>query len=254
MPPELRIFIVDDEPHCREALRAFLQSDCPEAFMAGEASSVAQALRLLPAARPDLLLLDVHLEDGTGFDLLDHLSKPAFRVIFTTAHDEFALRAFRYSAVDYLLKPVDPADLVAAVRRVIQPGDPLLFERQLDQLRHHNTTRLFDRIALNTGNGLLFTRPDEILRIESQGNYTYVFLENGERHLISQLLTSFEKMLPGPPFFRAHQSHLVNTAFIRKLSRADGDSLVMVDKSVVPLARRRREAFVEMMGGSKGLE
>ncbi|MEO6759484.1 MAG: LytTR family DNA-binding domain-containing protein [Saprospiraceae bacterium] len=251
MSPELRIIIVDDEPHCREALRVFLQADCPEALIVGEAPSVAQALQMLPAAKPDLLLLDVQLEDGTGFDLLDRMPKPTFRVIFTTAHNEFALRAFRYSAVDYLLKPVDPADLIAAVRRVCRPGDPAIFQRQIDQLRHHNTTRLFDRITLNLGNGLLFTRPDEILRIESQGNYTYVFLENGEKHLVSQLLATFEEMLPGPPFFRAHQSHLVNTAFIRKLSRDEGDSLMMVDKSVVPLARRRKEAFVEMMAQSK---
>ena len=251
MQPTLRIFLVDDEPPCREALRAFLQAGCPEAVLVGEAASVTEAAALLPEAAPDLLLLDVQLVDGTGFDLLDRFPKPGFRVIFTTAFDEFALRAFKYSAVDYLLKPVDPEDLIAAVRRAELPGDPAVYQRQLEQLRHNTATRTFDRITLNTGDGLLFTRPDEMVRLEARGNYTLVFLENGERHLAAQPLIVFEEILPCPPFFRAHQSHLVNTGFVRKLAREDGDSLVMVDKSVVPLARRRKEAFVETMGGIK---
>lgn len=251
MPLEFRVFIVDDEPPCREALRAFLQSGCPEALITGEAASVAEAQKLLPQAKPDLVLLDVQLSDGTGFDLLDRFPKPDFRVIFTTAFDEFALRAFKYSVVDYLLKPVDPGDLITAVRRVNFPGDPAEFHRQIEQLRHNTTTRIFDRITLNTGDGLLFTRPDEMVHLEARGNYTLVFLENGERHLAAQSLAAFEEILSAPPFFRAHQSHLVNTGFVRKLSREDGDSLVMVDKSVIPLARRRKDAFVEIMGGSK---
>lgn len=254
MHPEFRIFIVDDEPPCREALRSFLHSDCPEALITGEAASVAEATQLLPRANPDLILLDVQLTDGTGFDLLDRFPKPNFRVIFTTGFDDFALRAFKYSAVDYLLKPVDPGELIAAVRRVSLPGDPAVYQRQLEQLRHNTSTRNFDRITLNTGDGLLFTRPEEIVHLEARGNYTFVFLENGERHLAAQSLAAFEEMLACPPFFRAHQSHLINTKFVRKLAREDGDNLVMVDKSVVPLARRRKEAFVEMMRGSKRFE
>ena len=251
MQPAMRIFIIDDEPPCRQAIRTFLQSGCPEATIIGEASSVADAVRVLPASMPDLLLLDVQLEDGTGFDLLDRFPKPGFRVIFTTAFDEFALRAFKYSAVDYLLKPLDPEDLIAAVRRATLPSDPVVYQRQLEQLRHNTTTRTFDRITLNTGDGLLFTRPGEMVHLEARGNYTLVFLENGERHLTAQPLIVFEEILSSPPFFRAHQSHLVNTGFVRKLAREDGDNLVMLDKSVVPLARRRKEAFVEMMSGGK---
>ena len=201
MQPTLRIFLVDDEPPCREALRAFLQAGCPEAVLVGEAASVTEAAALLPEAAPDLLLLDVQLVDGTGFDLLDRFPKPGFRVIFTTAFDEFALRAFKYSAVDYLLKPVDPEDLIAAVRRAELPGDPAVYQHQLEQLRHNTATRTFDRITLNTGDGLLFTRPDEMVRLEARGNYTLVFLENGERHLAAQPLIVFEEILPCPPFF-----------------------------------------------------
>ena len=249
MPASIRILLVDDEAPCREALRIFLHTGCPEAHIVGEASSLAEACLMLPALSPNLILLDVDLGDGTGFDLLDRFPQANFKVVFTTAHDEFALRAFRYSALDYLLKPVDPEELVAAVRKATILGVSLEYQRQLDQLRHNTTTRRFDRITLNTGDGLLFIGTAEITRLESKGNYSFVFLENGERHLAVQSLAGFEEMLPTPPFFRAHQSHLINTAFVRKLAKEEGDSLMMIDKSIIPLARRRKEAFMGFMKG-----
>ena len=248
MRPTFRICIIDDEPPCRDALRIFLQADCPEAHIAGEAGSLKEAVALIENFAPEVILLDVDLGDGTGFDLLNRFPAPLFRVIFTTAHDEFALRAFRYNAINYLLKPVDPEELVAAVRRAAAPADPLLYSRQLAQLTRQAGTRIFDRITLNTGNGLLFLQTEEIMHLESKGNYSFVFLENGERHLITQSLATFEEILPSPPFFRAHQSHMVNTKYVRKLTKDDGESLLLTDKSLVPLARRRRDAFLEMMG------
>ena len=243
----IRILIVDDEALCRDALRIFLSTGCPEAAIVGDAASVAEATERLNDLSPDLILLDVDLGDGTGFDLLDRFFRPNFKVIFTTAHDEFALRAFRYSALDYLLKPVDPEELIASVRKVAITNKPEEYQRQLDQLRHNTSTRSFDRITLNTGDGLLFIGTAEITRLEAQGNYSFVFLENGERHLAAQSLAGFEEMLPAPPFFRAHQSHLVNTAFVRKLAKEEGDNLIMADKSIIPLARRRKEAFMGIM-------
>ncbi len=215
--------------------------------MSAKFSSLAEAIIVLPTLSPDLILLDVDLGDGTGFDLLDHFPNPKFHVIFTTAHDEFALRAFRYSALDYLLKPIDPEELIMAVQKAAQPRESLDYHRQLNQLRHNASTRLFDRITLNTGDGLLFIGTEEITRLEAQGNYSFVFLENGERHLTAQSLAGFEEMLPAPPFFRAHQSHMVNTKFVRKLAKDEGDSLLMTDKSIIPLARRRKEAFINVM-------
>ncbi len=247
MPADIRILLVDDEAPCREALRIFLRTGCPEASIIGEASSLAEASEFLLGLSPDLILLDVDLGDGTGFDLLDRFPQPNFKVVFTTAHDEFALRAFRYSALDYLLKPVDPEELIAAVRKAVLPGESQEYHRQLNQLRHHTSTHRFDRITLNTGDGLLFIGTEEITRLEAQGNYSFVFLENGERHLAAQSLTGFEEMLPAPPFFRAHQSHIVNTKFVRKLTKDEGESLMMTDKSIIPLARRRKEAFMGIM-------
>lgn len=249
MTNTIQILLVDDEQHCRDALRIFLASGCPEARIVGEASSMAEARALLSKLAPDLVLLDVDLGDGTGFDLLDHFPKPDFKVVFTTGHDDFALRAFRYSALDYLLKPIDPEELVASVRKVVVAGKPGDYQLQLNQLRHNTSTQNFDRITLNTGDSLVFISTEEITRLEAQGNYCFVCLENGERHLATQSLASFEEILPVPLFFRAHQSHVVNTKFVRKLSKAEGDCLLMADKSIIPLARRRKEAFMELMKG-----
>lgn len=247
MSAPIRICLIDDEKACRDALRIFLAEGCSEALIIGEAASLEEASVLLQEQSPDLVLLDIALEDGTGFDLLDCFPHPGFRIIFTTAFDEFALRAFRYSALDYLLKPVDQTELITAVRKVNAQRRNTEYSSQLDHLRHNTSTGLFDRITLNTGDGMLFVQIDEIMRFEALGNYSFVFLENGERHMTVQSLGGFEEMLPNPPFFRAHQSHLVNTKFVRKLAKGEGDSLQLTDKSIVPLARRRKYAFVEAM-------
>ena len=251
MTSPIRILLVDDELQCRNGLRIFLDTGCPEACIVGEACSLAEALAMLSEVSLDLVLLDVALGDGTGFDLLDQFPQPDFKVIFTTAHDDFALRAFRYSALDYLLKPIVKEELISAVRKVAVPGNAVEYQRQLNQLRHHSSTRLFDRIALNTGDGVLFIGTAEITRLETHGNYSFVFLENGERHLAALSLTGFEEMLPTPPFFRAHQSHIVNTKFVRKFTKTDGDSLLMADKSFIPLASRRKKAFMELMNSAR---
>src|SRR5262245_9515682 len=139
MPGLTRILIIDDEKHCREALRSFLQPAFPKALIVGEASSVAEAALLLPQLSPDLLLLDVSLEDGTGFDLLDRFQGGGFKVIFTTAHDEFAIKAFRYSALDYLLKPVDGEELLTAVQKLSLQGNNSLHHHQLNHLLHNTS-------------------------------------------------------------------------------------------------------------------
>jgi two-component system LytT family response regulator len=244
MSAPIRIFLVDDEPLCRNTLRVFLRADCPEARIVGEAESLAEATELIPPAAPDLLLLDVQLSDGTGFDLLDRFPEPDFKVIFTTAHDEFALRAFRYSAIDYLLKPVDPDLLLEAVRKAAAHPSTV-FQEQIAQLRLNTTARSFDRITLNTGDGLLFIQTADIARLETNGNYTFAYLTNGERHLVSRNMKEFEEMLPEPAFFRINQSHLVNTARVRKFLKDDGGGyVVMHDGIKLPLARRRRDGFL----------
>ncbi|NUO01656.1 MAG: response regulator transcription factor [Saprospiraceae bacterium] len=244
---DFRITIVDDEPAARDALRNLLRANCPDTVVSGEAGSVAEAERLLREHKTDLLLLDVEMEDGTGFDLLDQLGELRYNVIFTTAHDDFAIRAFRYNAIDYLLKPIDPDELITAVQKARQNNNYTLQQRQIANLVSTASNKLFDRIILNTTDGPVFAKTNDITRIESYGNYTFVFLAGGERCLVSRNLKEFEEMLPAPLFFRLHQSHLINMAFVKKFLKEDGGHAVMSDGAKIPVARRKKDAFLEAL-------
>lgn len=244
----IRIAIVDDEPAARGSLCGLLRMHCPDALLVGEAGGVAEAMVLLQRAPVDLLLLDVEMEDGTGFDLLDRLAPIAFHVVFTTAYDAFAIRAFRYHAIDYLLKPIDPDELSGALSRAVQalPGQALL-QQQIANLLHTAVHRTFDRIALETDAGLVFATASDITRIESYGNFSFVFLADGERCLVSRNLKAFEEMLSPAGFFRPHQSHIVNMAFVKAFLKDEGGEVLMRDGARVPVARRKKDAFLRVL-------
>ncbi len=247
MPQKVRVALIDDEPSCRDTLRAFLHADHPNIHIIGEAASIAEATDLIIQTSPDLLLLDVHLPDGSGFDILDRFPTPDFGVIFTTAYDDFALRAFRYSAIDYLLKPVDPDLLSEALDKVQTATSPNDRHRQYAQLRNNTATKSFGHITLNTGDGMIFVSTSEIIHLLAHGNYTYVYLPNGEKHLVNRSMKEFDEILPEPDFFRIHQSHLVNTERVRKFLKEDGGYLVMQDGAKLPIARRRKDELLRLL-------
>lgn len=244
---DFRIIIVDDEPAARDALCNLLKANCPGVAVIGEAGSVAEAVDLLEEQSPDLLLLDVEMGDGTGFDLLDQIRAVRFNVVFTTAHDDFAIRAFRYNAIDYLLKPVDPDELVAALQKARQNNNYLHVQAQIEGLLSTASEKDFARIILYTGDGPVFAQTNNITRIESYGNYTFVYLVENQRCLVSRNLKEFEEMLPTPLFFRTHQSHLVNTTFVKKFLKEDGGYALMQDGAKIPVARRRKDAFLDVL-------
>ncbi len=243
----LKIALVDDEPACRELLRRTLQRDFPGMIILGEAGGVAEGLALLREIAPDLLLLDVQMEDGTGFDLLDRVPQIDFHVVFTTAHDAFAIRAFRYNAIDYLLKPVDPDELAAALHKVQQNGAGASMNPQIENLLDTASAKQFERMALPTASGPVFVSVRDIVRMESYGNYSFVFTASGERILASRNLKEFEEMLPSPPFFRTHQSHIVHTAFVKRFLKEDEGAVLLQDGTSVPVARRKKDAFMEAL-------
>lgn len=244
---ELRIAIVDDEPACRAYLRSMIQRHCSGFAFAGEAGSVAEGQHLVEQALPDLLLLDVQMEDGTGFDLLDQLPQINFNVIFTTAYDAFAIRAFRYNAIDYLLKPVDPDELFAAVSKAQQNSDFVMLRRQIGNLLNTAAQKNFDRMTLPTADGPVFIQTADIVRLESYGNYAFVFLTSGERILASRNLKEFEEILPAPRFFRVHQSHIVHTAYVKQFLKEDAATVRLQGADGIPVARRKKEAFAKAL-------
>ncbi len=241
-----RIAIIDDEPDARQVLQTMLHMLCPDVELCGEADGVQSGYILIRQRRPNAVLLDISMEDGTAFDLLDKFPHPEFQVIFTTAHDEFALKAFRYHALDYLLKPISPEALTQAIDR-IKPEQPESIPAQISNLLESARTRQLNKITLTSQEGMVFLQIDQIVRLESEGSYTTFYLMNQEKHLIVRPMKSFEALLPEAVFFRLHQSHIVNLAFVKKILREDGGYALMADGSKVPIARRRKEEFMELL-------
>jgi two-component system LytT family response regulator len=240
----IRIGLIDDEPAARQALRTLLSKLCPDVEVVGEADGVASGVKLIRQTNPHAVLLDISMEDGSGFDLLDLFPSLPFKVIFTTASDEFALKAFRYNALDYLLKPVAPKELLAALDRIGGESLEINSLKVRNALEDTRRERL-ERIALTSQEGLVFLHLDQIIHLESDGNYTTFYMVGKERHVVARPMRAFEELLPPAAFFRIHQSHMVHRRFVKKVLKEDGGYALMEDGSKLPLARRRKEEFFE---------
>ncbi len=243
----LRIAIIDDEDYARDVIRKFIQKDFPSIHIAGEADSVQSARKLLQSIDVNLVFLDVKMQDGSAFDLLEHFKTPRFEVIFVTAFDSFAYRAFQFNAIDYLLKPIDPDQLIKAVEKYQKHFQENQFSNKLDNLMNTIQSQQFERIALSSSEGLVFLRLEQISRLESDGNYTTFHTTSGEKILVSKTIKEYESLLPEDVFFRVHQSHIVNTNHIAKILREDGGAAKMEDGTLVPVSRRRKDALVRLL-------
>ncbi|MCB0842715.1 MAG: response regulator transcription factor [Bacteroidetes bacterium] len=242
----LTAIIVDDVSQARKTLKEDLETYCPEVEVIGEAEGVVSAAKLLKNTHPDVLFLDIQMQDGSGFDLLEVLGEIKFNVIFTTASDAYAIKAFRFSAVDYLMKPIDPDELMEAVRKAHSAPAPN--QDHVDLLLSNvkgnkNPTRL----AINTLEKVHVVKLDEILRCESSANYTIFYLANKRQLLATKTLKEFDNLLSEADFIRVHQSHLVNAAYIKEFVKVDGGYIVMSDGTNVPVSTRKRSSVIQMM-------
>lgn len=238
----LRLVIVDDEAPARANLRAALGSIPLAIEVVGEAHDTVSAVELLERERPDVALLDIWLGDGTGFDVLERLTHGGTRVIFVTAFDHYAVRAFKSGAVHYLLKPVVRAELQEALERTA--ALPAASADALQQVRRILT----DRITVPTSEGFHVLAPGEIVRCESDGNYTRFHLMNGDKVMASRTLKEFDTQLEPHGFMRVHLSHLVNMSQVKMYLHRDGGTLVLANGHEVPVSHRRRNEVVEALG------
>ena len=238
--------IADDEKHSRETLRMELEQHCPEVTIVAVCSSGPEAIEAVKQHAPDLIFLDVQMPRMDGFQVLEKLGDIKGQVIFVTAFDQYAIRAFRFSAVDYLLKPVQPSELKQAVQRSLDRGD-LAVGKHMRVLMHNMGAEgsRHPRIALPTGDGVEFFSVEDIVRCEADSNYTHVHVKDGRKLLLSRTLKDLDDMLTPHGFFRSHQSHLINPLHMTKYVRSEGGYLMMSDGTSVPLAKSRREAFHE---------
>ncbi len=245
---KIRAAVIDDEPNARRALVNMLRVHCPEVEVSGEAGDVEEALALIEDTHPDLLFLDVEMPGGTGFDLLSQLPPAGFRVIFVTAHEQYALRAIRFSALDYLLKPVHPGELVNAVERSLPlPAGQLPVSLAAFRENMTDGSRKPSRLVVNTATRIYVLDPGDIIRCEADVNYTFIFTTGGEKILASRTMKDLEDLLTEYGFFRVHQSHLINLSFINHYRKGDGGHAVLKNGEQVPVSSRRKEVFVKLL-------
>lgn len=242
--------IVDDIENARITLVDDLRRHCPQIEIIGEGNSVKSGIAVILEKKPDVVFLDIELGDGLGFEILELISNVDFQVIFTTGLDSYGIKAIKFSALDYLLKPVDPNELVKAVAKLeksIKPSTPndnvkLLLENLRD------TRPQYKRIALNSNDKVHMVNVSDIIRCESEGSYTIFYLTNKEQIVVTKNLKEYENLLEEYQFIRVHHSHLINFVYLKEYVKKDGGYAVMTDNSQVPVSFRKKNNLLEMMG------
>lgn len=233
--------IVDDERHCRESLQHLIGQHCPALALSASCESVDATKEVLNAHKIDLVFLDIEMPNKNGFQLLREVEEINFQVIFTTAYDEFAIDAFRTSAIDYLLKPIDPEELKQAVEKFLENEEKSLTQDKLMDIYEIMRRDLsYRKVAIPTMEGLEFFELDDIIRCQAEGNYTKLFMNSGSL-LISKTLKQVTELINSEQFVRPHNAHLVNMKYIKKYLKGVGGQLVLDDGSIVPVSRYRKK-------------
>lgn len=246
----IRALVIEDEPKSLAMLTGLLESLKDVGIeVVGTAKSVTEAISVVTSTNPDILFLDIELSGQTGFDLLQALPEPRPQVIFTTAYDQYALKAIKYSALDYLLKPIDPEELKAAVEKVVkQRSESQLSQDNLQLLIHalKKPESGFQRISLPSVYGHEIVNVRDIIRCDSEDHYTRFVLTNKKRLLVSNSLKYYEDLLPPEKFFRIHNSHLINLEHVVRVTKEN--YVVLSDESSAEISRRKKEAFMQRIG------
>lgn len=245
----IKAILIDDIEQARITFRKDLDAYAKDVEVIAEAGGVVEGAKLLRQLKPDILFLDIQMQDGSGFDLLDVLSDIPFKIIFITASDAHAIKAFRYAAIDYLLKPVDPDELVRAMDRFRQQqlNENEKYKLLNDSLKNHHKPN--EKLALHTQDKIHIVNIADILRCESSVNYTSFFFKDGKKMMVTRTLKDFEDLLGDQGFYRVHQSHLVNTSFIREYVKTEGGHLIMLDGTMIPVSTRKRPDVIKMLEG-----
>lgn len=245
----LRAVVIDDIENIRKKNMAIIKATCPNISVIGQAESVASGVTLIKQLQPDLVFLDVEMPDGTGFDLLQQLQPISFKVIFITGYEDFAIRAFRFSAIDYLLKPLDAADLADAVKKAEDALSKEVFDLKLNNLFSNlERPKNLQKLVLKTADRIYSVNIQDIVNCESDKNYTTFHFINAPQLVVSTNLKEYETLLTPYNFFRTHQSHLINMAYFDHFIKTEGgNTIVMKNKTAVPLSVRKKEEFLVLL-------
>jgi two-component system, LytTR family, response regulator len=237
----VKAIIIDDEISVIGILSKLLKYHFSDIDIVCTADDITTGYNAILEYDPDILFLDINLPDGTGFDLLKKIDSPRFKLIFITAHEDYAIKAFKYSAIDYLLKPIQPDELVAAINRVkdlkLKEDQQLRLTALLDNFEEDHAMK---KIVLRTSDSIHVVKIEDIIRCESDSNYTFFYLAEGKKILVSRTLKEYSELLKPAGFLRVHQSHLINVNYIDRYAKANGGAMIMKDNSSVPISHERK--------------
>lgn len=243
----IRSIIIDDERHSRATLKNLISEFCENVEVVAEADGYKSGVEIIREYKPDLVFLDIQMPDGNGFRVLEDTRDVEFEVIFTTAYDSFAIKAFKYSALDYLLKPIDPTELQNSIEKVnksktadVNPGIEMLLKSIQEKKRP-------DKLVLSTFEGMHVVNISEIIRCQSDDYYTRFFFLNSKEILVSKTLKEYEQILTEHNFIRPHKSHLINITYIKSYMKTDGGHIILTDGSQIPVSRRKKEMVLQIL-------
>ena len=245
----LKAIIIDDELKSRESLRILIEDFCDNVGVAASCQNVNAGIEAIDKFKPDVIFLDIQMQRETGFDLLNRLKEINFEVIFTTAYSEYAIKAFKFSAIDYLLKPIDIEELKAGLVKVEKKVNGNIsgrLKQMMDNLKGGSVENF--KLALPTNDGLLFIKVNDIVYCEASSNYTQIFMHDGKKHLVSRTLKEYEDILGESSFFRIHHSYLINLNLVKKYVRGEGGYVVMNNDTSLDVSKRKKEAFLDRIG------
>lgn len=245
----LKAIIIDDEQHCIDRLDMLLKEHSEIVKVIKSCSTIAEGKEEIENLKPDVVFLDIQLNNDTGFDLLSQLNQIDFEVIFTTAYDNYAIKAFKFSALDYLLKPIDEDDLKRAIKKLLEKEGLKNTSQKIETLFYNfkSETGQSKRLAIPTLNGLVMVDTDKILRLQSDINYTHIFISPSKKITATKTLKYFEELLDTAGFYRLHKSHLVNLSFIESYHKGNGGYVVLLDGSKLEVAVRRKELLLKKL-------
>ncbi len=254
MSKKLKTVIVDDEQDAVEFINSIIGEYCTSLEVVAKANNIVQGVAAITDNKPDLVFLDVEMPNGNGFDLLAQFPEKDFDVIFITAFNHYAIKAIKFSAVDYILKPININEFIEAVNRVVKKRSEKHSHgnENLKILMENLRISPPSRLAIPTADGMEYLNPREIIRIEADRSYSWFYLNGGRKILVSKHLKEFQEMLSDRHFFRSHNSHLINLKYVKKYIRKEGGYIEMTDSVIIPVSRNRKDLFLAHMAKFKG--
>ncbi|RXR17880.1 response regulator transcription factor [Flavobacterium amnicola] len=243
----MRSIIIEDEEQAISALISEINRNCPELDIVGTAGKIKEAIDLIERSNPELIFLDIQLTDGLGFEILNHFEKHNFQIIFTTAYSQYAINAIKFSALDYLLKPINATELKSAVSRAKAKNKNELHYQIESFLKNQSLQNQNKKIALQTSQGIFIHEIQTIIKCTSEGNYTNIHFIDGKKLLISKPLKDFEDMLCSFGFERIHHSHIINLNHLSSYVFKDGGYVILTDKSTLPVSKRKKASLMDYL-------